>query len=71
MNSKDDKLRESIVNDNLKFIDWSRPKPRPATFTHKDFLLLVSSGKLFARKFDMDIDSQILDMLDNERKQSC
>ena len=68
LNNPDEKFSKSLINNNLKFIDWSRPKPRPAVFTHKDFSLLINSDKLFARKFDMNIDSQILDMLDHENK---
>jgi hypothetical protein len=57
-------LHESIVNDNLRFIDWSR-EPAPAILRVTDFPRLVASGKLFARKFDETVDATILDMLDN------
>jgi hypothetical protein len=57
-------LRETIVNDNLRFIDWSR-EPAPAILRVSDFPALVESGKLFARKFDSTVDSRILDMLDH------
>jgi hypothetical protein len=68
LNAKDQQVLSSLVNDNLKFIDWSRPKPRPAVFTHQDFNLLCNSGKLFARKFDVNKDTRILDMLDERIK---
>jgi hypothetical protein len=45
-------------------IDWSDNKPNPAVFTQDRFEELVHSDKLFARKFDIDVDSKILDMLD-------
>jgi hypothetical protein len=57
-------LRESIVNENLRFIDWSR-EPAPAILRVTDFPQLVASGKLFARKFDATVDPMILDMLDD------
>jgi hypothetical protein len=60
MNSE---LRGSIENDNLRFLDWSRD-PRPAVLVQKDLPALLSSHKLFARKFDERIDSSILDLLD-------
>jgi hypothetical protein len=66
LNSADEAIRNSLVKDNLKFIDWSRPKPRPAVFSRNDYNLLVSSPKLFARKFDINKDSTILDMLDEK-----
>lgn len=68
LNARDEKILGSLVNDNLKFIDWSRPKPRPAVFTHRDFDLLCNSGKLFARKFDVDKDTAIFDLLDERIK---
>lgn len=51
----------------LHFIDWDRQNvPLPVTFTSNDFNLLVSQpdDKFFARKFDVNLDSNILDMLD-------
>ncbi len=59
------KYREDMVNDNLRYIDWSEGKPSPATFTIKDAEKLTASGKLFARKFNPAIDSAILDYLDS------
>lgn len=57
-------LRNTVVNDNLRFIDWSS-EPAPAILRVSDFPALVESGKLFARKFDSTVDSRILDMLDH------
>lgn len=56
-------LRETLVNDSLRYIDWSRP-PYPAVLTHEDFPLLQQSGKLFARKFDLRLDAEVLDRID-------
>ena len=56
-------LQETIVNNNLRYIDWSR-EPAPAVLTVDDYDKLVNSGKLFARKFDTTVDLRILDMLD-------
>jgi len=56
-------LRETITNDNLRYIDWSR-EPAPAVLGVDDFPKLVVSGKLFARKFDLTVDVKILDLLD-------
>jgi hypothetical protein len=60
MNSQ---LRESVVNDNLRYIDWSR-EPAPAILRSEDLDAIAGSGKLFARKFDTTVDSEILDLLD-------
>ncbi len=56
-------LRDTVVNDHLRYIDWS-PDPGPATLRASDFGMLVASRALFARKFDITVDATILDLLD-------
>lgn len=56
--------RKDIVNDSLRYIDWSERKASPKTFTIKDFQALIESGKLFARKFSLAESSEVLDELD-------
>ena len=46
------------------YTDWSERKPNPKILTTSDFEKLVRSGKLFARKFDMDADANIFTMLE-------
>lgn len=53
----------SIVNDNLRYIDW-RATPAPKVLTTRDVPAMLESGALFARKFDAEIDSEVLDALD-------
>lgn len=48
-----------IVNDNLRYIDWSACQPSPKSLGIEDFDAVMKSGKLFARKFDAD-DSRLL-----------
>jgi hypothetical protein len=62
MNSE---LAGSIVSDNLRYIDWTRG-PRPALLEARDLPALRASPKLFARKFDVFHDAEILDMVDTE-----
>lgn len=56
-------LRGMVVNDDLRYVDWSRPTA-PAILGAEDLDVLMSSGKLFARKFDVTVDAQILDLID-------
>jgi hypothetical protein len=56
-------LGESIENENLRYLDWTR-RPAPAVLGKDDFPALVSTHKLFARKFDERVDVSILDLLD-------
>jgi len=58
-------LRDSVVNDELRYVDWAR-KPMPAIFGVGDLELLRRSPKLLARKFDSTVDAEILDLIDRE-----
>jgi Core-2/I-Branching enzyme len=60
MNSE---LRDTVVNDNLRYIDWTRGR-RPAILESGDFDRLRESSKLFARKFDVRHDENVLNMVD-------
>jgi hypothetical protein len=61
MNSK---FKQTVINDNFYYIDWSKGGANPKTLTVDDFDSLLSSDKMFARKFDIVKDPVILDMLD-------
>jgi hypothetical protein len=56
-------LRDTVVNDDLRHIDWTR-LPAPSVFRREHFDELIDSGKLFARKFDETVDAEILELLD-------
>jgi hypothetical protein len=62
-------LKTNVVNDGLKFMDWDSappPKNHPATLSKEYFSALSNSPSLFARKFDMEYDYDILDMIDKD-----
>ena len=61
MNSK---FRNNVVNDNLYYIDWSQGGNNPKVFTMADFEALSKTDKFYARKFDIKVDSTILDKID-------
>lgn len=61
MNSK---FSQSVVNNNFYYIDWSKGGANPKTLTVEDFSVLSTSDKMLARKFDLQQDPVILDMLD-------
>jgi Core-2/I-Branching enzyme len=59
------KLATNVVGKNVTYADWRNPTgPHPKTLSTSDFDDIVSSGALFARKLDMDMDANILDALD-------
>lgn len=59
-------FREQMVNDNLRYIDWSERKASPKTFTIDDKDALLSSDKLFARKFDLTNHADVIQAVDNK-----
>jgi hypothetical protein len=66
LNSKNEALRNSFINDDLTFIKWKENMPNPEILTKSDYDAIKKSNALFARKFDPRIDSEILDMIDKE-----
>ncbi|RLV49304.1 hypothetical protein D9V37_12230 [Nocardioides mangrovicus] len=53
----------------IMFTDWSRPEfgtASPATLSAADVELLRAQSQFFARKFDLDRDPELFDVLDRE-----
>ncbi len=61
MNSE---FKETVVNDNFYYIDWTKGGANPKILNVEDYDLLINSNKFMARKFDYNLDRSILDMLD-------
>lgn len=57
-------FKEQMVNDNLRYIDWSQGGASPKTLTMADASTLLSTNKLFARKFNEATDAEILNTID-------
>ncbi len=57
-------LKDKIISNSLRHIDWSGKGKHPAIFKQADFDALSASSNLFARKFDTTVDSCIPDMID-------
>lgn len=55
-----------LCNDPLRCIDWSANEAHPKTLGMADLPALLASAAPFARKFDIDADTAILDALDRE-----
>lgn len=53
-----------IVNNNLRYIDWSEGLKNPKMLTKDDFSAMMKSGHFFARKFAEN--DEVLSMLDAE-----
>ncbi len=60
-------FKNCIVNDDLKYTDWENPNPTPPAILYKNYFdTLANSPKLFARKFDITRDAEILDLIDQK-----
>lgn len=57
-------------NDKLTFVDWTNKLNHPNTFTINDYDRLISSNYFMARKFDENIDNEIIEKLYVELKKS-
>lgn len=57
-------FRDKVINDNLRYIDWSHGGAHPKTFSKDDLQTIVEANKCFARKFDIGVDKEILDLID-------
>jgi len=66
LNANDDRLRQSIVSDNLRFIKWKDKRAaHPEVIGREDLSAMMQSKALFARKFDLDKDAEIFDLIDD------
>lgn len=54
--------------DYLHYVDWGEGESRPRTLTIDDFEKLIVSDKLMARKFDIEVDREIIEKLESQRK---
>ena len=57
-------FKRNLINDNLRYIDWSAGKASPEILTMSDLTKLRTSKALFARKFSMTKHPEIMDQLD-------
>lgn len=57
-------LAATVINNNLRYIDWSAGGASPQVLTAADLPALDASYRLYARKFDIRRDAAVLDQLD-------
>lgn len=62
-------FNKSLYTESIRYIDWPSGSGSPKTLTMAEFPLIINSGKLFARKFDIAVDAKILDAIDCVIKQ--
>jgi hypothetical protein len=66
-NSKDEKLLARIENSEKRFTIWEKAdSAHPKILRKTDLEAIMASDDLFARKFDENIDSEIMDLIDDK-----
>jgi hypothetical protein len=59
-------LKSRVVNDSKRYVDFTRKERHPKILTKDDLENMKKSGKFFARKFNLAVDKDILDIIDQE-----
>lgn len=54
----------NLYKEGIHFMEWANGSAHARTLTKEDFSILAKSDKLFARKFNEEEDSEILNMID-------
>jgi hypothetical protein len=59
-------LKDTVVNDDLRYLEWRDPDVAggPAVLRKDDYTKIMGAPELFARKFDVTQDPELLDMID-------
>lgn len=63
LNSNPEFTFSSSKEGNLRYVDFSEHQPSPKTLTMKDYDKIMSSDCLFARKFDINKDRQVVEKI--------
>ncbi|MEO6522695.1 MAG: beta-1,6-N-acetylglucosaminyltransferase [Mucilaginibacter sp.] len=58
--------KDDVINNNYRYVDWTNGGFRPKFLATEDYDKLIASDCLFGRKFNIDIDEHILDLIDSE-----
>jgi glycosyltransferase involved in cell wall biosynthesis len=55
-------FKQTVADENMRKIDWGKGTPK--IWRNEDYYKFISCKELFARKFDAEIDSKIIDRLE-------
>jgi hypothetical protein len=58
-------LKDRMIDNDLRYLKWPAPGAgSPSVLTQADLPQILSSGAVFARKFDVTKDARVLDLID-------
>ena len=60
--------KTNVVNNNYRYINWPEVGSRPNIFVAADFDRIMAADGLFGRKFDINTDEKIFDLLDKANR---
>ena len=58
--------KENVINKNYRFINWPEKGSRPNYFVTSDFERIINSDCIFGRKFEININKEIINLLDQQ-----
>ncbi len=61
-------FKSQVVNNNYRYINWPPVGSRPNIFVTADFDRIMASDGIFGRKFDINTDENIFNLLDEKNK---
>jgi hypothetical protein len=56
--------KDQVHNNNYRYIDWSGGGSHPKLLVSDDYEKIVETDNILGRKFNMDVDPHVLDMID-------
>ena len=59
-------FKEKVINDDIRYIDWTTGPDFPKTLNSEDFPMLMASNSLFARKFNFSTKTDVILLLLNK-----
>ena len=56
--------KEQVNNNNYRYIDWSGGGSHPKPLITEDYEKIIATDNILGRKFSLDIDPHVLDLID-------
>ena len=61
--------KDDVINNNYRYVDWSGGGAHPKMLLTEDYEKIIATDNIIGRKFNMDIDGNILDLLDKHNSE--
>jgi hypothetical protein len=58
--------KSQVLNNNFRYIDWSGGGSHPKLLITEDYEKIVATDNILGRKFNLAVDSEVLDLIDAE-----